>query len=53
LATEDKEWVERITQLIENPELRKRMGGEGFAQVKDFDIKKIEKKLVGLITKSL
>jgi len=48
-----QEWIEKITQLIMNPQLRKQMGKEGLVQVKNFDTGIIGKKLVELITKCL
>lgn len=41
LATETKEWVDSMKQLIESPALRKRLGEEGFKTVvKDFNLEK-------------
>ena len=53
LATSIQEWVEKITQLIKNPQLRKQMGNEGLTQVQNFDTDIIGKKLLELITKCL
>lgn len=43
----------KIIRLIKNPKLRKQMGNEGLAQVRNFDTEIIGNKLVELITKSL
>ncbi len=53
LATDTRQWVERITQLIENPHLRKRLGKEGRAFAQKFDVGVIGKQLAKLITKCL
>lgn len=53
LATNTRQWVNKITQLIENPQLRRKMGGKGLAQAKNFDVSVIGKQLVELITKCL
>jgi len=50
-ATDTREWIDRITQLIENPQLRKRMGKEGLAKVRNFDISIIGKQLVEFLTR--
>jgi len=44
------EWVDKISLLIENPDLRKQMGQAGKIQVKGFDSHIIGKKLCTLIT---
>ncbi len=53
LAKDNRQWVERITQLIENPHLRKRLGKEGRAFAQKFDVGVIGKQLVKLITECL
>lgn len=53
LATNTQQWVDRIAQLIENPQLRKRMGKEARTQAENFDVSIIGKKLAELITKCL
>jgi len=53
LATDTRQWVDRITQLIENPQLREKMGQEGRAFVQKFDVSVIGKQLAGLVTKCL
>ena len=49
LVTDTRQWVDRITELIENPILRKRMGREGRAHAEKFDVSVIGKQLVKLI----
>ena len=49
LVTDTRQWVDRITELIENPNLRKRMGREGLAYAEKFDMTVIGKQLVKLI----
>jgi len=53
LAISIHEWFEKITQLINDPQLQKQMGKEGLARVQNFDTVIIGKKLVELITKCL
>jgi len=53
LVKDTGEWVDRIAQLIENPELRKQIGGENLALAKSFDISVIGKQLAELITSCL
>ncbi len=52
-AKDIAEWVYRISYLIENPQLRRRMGEEGRGYAENFDISLIGKRLVELITKCL
>lgn len=52
-ATNTREWIDKITQLIENPQLRKKVGQESLAQVKNFDICIIGEQLTDLIRKCL
>jgi hypothetical protein len=52
-ATDIDEWIDKITQLVENHQLRKRMGAAGTAQAKKFDQSVIGKQLVELITECL
>ena len=47
------QWVTRIITLIENPELRKRMGDEGLVRAGNFDASVIGRRLTELITKCL
>lgn len=49
LATDTRQWINRITELVENPHLRKKMGREGQAYAQKYDISVIGKQLVGLI----
>ncbi|MHC4076724.1 MAG: glycosyltransferase family 4 protein [Planctomycetota bacterium] len=48
-ASQTNEWVDRITKLVEKPELRRRMGQAGREQVGQFDMGVIGKKLCDLI----
>jgi len=53
LATSIREWVAKITKLIENTQLRKIMGQEGRAYAEKFDVSVIGKQLTDLISKCL
>jgi len=53
LANNNKEWIDKITQLVTNPQLRERMAKENLAQAKNFDISVIGKKLTEIIKKCL
>lgn len=53
LVTEMPEWVGRIAQLIEDRELRKKMGKEAQAYAEKFDLSIIGNQLTELITKCL
>jgi glycosyltransferase involved in cell wall biosynthesis len=48
-ASQPDEWIDRITKLVEKPELRRRMGQAGREQVGQFDVDFIGKKLCDLI----
>jgi glycosyltransferase involved in cell wall biosynthesis len=48
-ATNTREWFDRITQLIENRQLREKMGEAGRTSVKNFDVSVIGKQLAELI----
>jgi hypothetical protein len=48
-TTDTRQWINRITELVENPYLRKKMGQEGQAYAQKYDISVIGKQLVGLI----
>jgi glycosyltransferase involved in cell wall biosynthesis len=48
-ASNIQEWVDRISELIENVELRKKMSDEGRAQTQRFDINVIGKQLCSFI----
>jgi hypothetical protein len=52
-ATNAQEWVDRISRLIEDPQLRKKMGQEGKAHAAKFDVSVIGKQLTELITECL
>ncbi len=52
-AINASQWVDKISELIENAELRKRMGQEGQAKVKIFDINVLGKQFTELIIKGL
>jgi len=53
LVTDTRQWVDRITQLIESPQLRKKMGQEGRAFTQKFDVSVIGEQLTRLITDCL
>ncbi|MBW8041640.1 MAG: glycosyltransferase family 4 protein [Planctomycetes bacterium] len=53
LVTDTRQWIDRITELIKNPSLRKRMGRQGRAHAEKFDVSVIGKQLIGLISKCL
>ena len=53
LATDNREWIEKITRLIENPQLRRQMGNKGLEHVRNFDTSIIGKKLLELIKNCL
>jgi glycosyltransferase involved in cell wall biosynthesis len=50
-AANTSQWVEGISKLIKDPELRKRMSRANRAQVKNFDTNVLGRKLRDLITK--
>lgn len=49
LVTDTRQWIDRITELIENPELRQKMGREGFAFAQKFDLSIIGQQFAELI----
>ncbi len=49
LAKSDDDWVARIAQLIENPQLREDMGKQGREFARDFDVSVIGERLIRLI----
>jgi glycosyltransferase involved in cell wall biosynthesis len=53
LAANTRLWVDRMTQLIEDPQLRRQMGQEGRAWAKNFDISVIGTQLCKLIAACL
>jgi hypothetical protein len=48
-VTNNRQWVDKITQLIEDPQLRTQMGENGRDWVKNFDAEIIGKQFVGII----
>ncbi|MCK4752572.1 MAG: glycosyltransferase [Planctomycetes bacterium] len=53
LVIEMQDWIDRITQLIEDGQLRKKMGQKGRAHAEKFDVSMIGKQLAELITQCL
>jgi len=53
LATNTQEWVDRISRLIEDPQLRKKMGQEGRTHAAKFDVSVIGKQLTESIIECL
>ncbi len=53
LAANTRLWVDRMMQLIENPQLRRQMGQEGRAWARNFDISMIGARLCKLIAACL
>jgi glycosyltransferase involved in cell wall biosynthesis len=49
LVTDTPQWIARITELIESPELRQKMGREGLAFAQMFDLSIIGQQFVELI----
>lgn len=52
-AVNNPQWIDKITQLIKDQQLRKKMGEENMAQVKNFDVSVIGEQLVKLIKKNI
>ncbi len=52
-AENTQEWVDKISRLIEDSQLRKKMGQEGRAHAAKFDVSVIGKQLTELITECL
>jgi glycosyltransferase involved in cell wall biosynthesis len=52
-ATNPSQWIDKISELIENAELRKKMGQEGNVHVQRFDLNIIAKQLAGMIKECL
>ena len=52
-AINTSQWVDKISKLIENPELRKRMGQEGYVQAQRFDLSTVGKQLYKLVERCL
>lgn len=53
LAADSQAWTDRITQLIEDPQLRRQMGQAGQSHAQNFDVSVIGRKLVDLIRNCL
>lgn len=53
LVTDTRQWIDRITELIEHPGLREKMGQEGQNYAQNFDVSVIGKQLTNLISKCL
>ena len=53
LVTDTRQWIDRITQLIEDSELRKKMGQEGLAFAQKFDLGVIGEQFAKLIKNCL
>ena len=49
LVKDTREWIDRIIQLIDKPQLRKQMGQKGQAHAEKFDVSVIGEQLVELI----
>jgi glycosyltransferase involved in cell wall biosynthesis len=49
LVTDTRQWIDRITELIKNPELRQKMGWEGLAFAQKFDLSIIGQQFAELI----
>jgi glycosyltransferase involved in cell wall biosynthesis len=52
-AINASQWIDKISELIENAELRKRMGQEGNVQVQRFDLSIVGKQLYKLVERCL
>ena len=52
-ATDIHQWIERIVQLVKNPQLRREMGGKNLDEAKKFDVAVIGSRLVELVTKCI
>lgn len=52
-ATDTSEWVDKISKLVENQELRGRMGQAGRIKARDFDAGVLGGRFVGLLKKCL
>ena len=53
LATTTEDWVDKIVQLIENPERRRSMGLAGMERAREFDISVVGQELCMLISECL
>lgn len=52
-ATNTQQWLDKISRLVEDPQLRKKMGLEGRAHAAKFDVSVIGEQLTELITECL
>jgi glycosyltransferase involved in cell wall biosynthesis len=52
-AVNTSQWIDKISQLIENAELRKKMGQEGNIHAQQFDLNILAKQLAGMIKECL
>ena len=51
-ARDDKEWIERLSLLITNPDLRQKMGERGRERIKQgYSLQAIASKLVDMLNK--
>ncbi|MHC4254142.1 MAG: glycosyltransferase family 4 protein [Planctomycetota bacterium] len=48
-ASSNSEWIDRISMLVKNPQMRRQMGQAGIKRVEKFDSKKVGNQLVKLI----
>lgn len=48
-AVDDSDWIEKISLLLKNSQLRQQMGRAGRQKVKQFDLKVLGKRLVSLV----
>jgi glycosyltransferase involved in cell wall biosynthesis len=53
LVTDTRQWIDRITQLIDSSQLREKMGQAGIERAANFDIELIGKRLCNLITECI
>ena len=53
LAEGTSDWIDKISQLINDSKLRKQMGQAGKEQVQKFDLKVLGPKLVGFINRCI
>jgi glycosyltransferase involved in cell wall biosynthesis len=52
-AVNIQEWTDRITELIKNPQLRKKMGEQGRTWAQNFDVSVIGRQLADIIKKCI
>jgi glycosyltransferase involved in cell wall biosynthesis len=53
LSTDIRQWIEKITTLVKDPQLRQTMGRQGRQYAQQFDVSVIGKRLCGIIGKCL